>query len=226
MKKVIITICLSIISFTSIAQLQKGAILAGGGITYMGRNASDNISVQPGPYQNDLKSTFLSIRPSIGFLISESTLFGIALNYEYQSTVNELVLNGNSLDPRIQKSSIILINPNLTKFIQLSDKFYFTTSVNLLAGLGKGSLGENNRETNILDLRINVTPGLTYFISNKWAIQGSIGELFYNYKREKILADINQAEGEKNGDHRYGLSAQVNTFRVGFRYYLNNDSEE
>jgi hypothetical protein len=226
MHKVIITICFSIISFASLAQLQKGAILAGGGFTYMGRNASDNFSTQPGAYQNDLKSTFLSIRPNVGFFLTESTLFGIALNYEYNSIVNQIVLNGNSRDPGIQKSNIILINPNLTKFIQLSDKFYFTTSVNLLAGLGKGSLGENNRETNILDLRINVTPGLTYFISNKWAIQGSIGELFYNYKREKILADINQAEGAKNVDHRYGLSAQVNTFRVGFRYYLNNDSEE
>lgn len=226
MNKVIITICFSIISFVSIAQLQKGAILAEGGFTYMGRNASDNFSTQPGTYQNDLKSTFLSVRPSVGFFLTESTLFGIALNYEYNSTVNEIVLNGNSLDPRIQKSNVILINPHLTKFMRLSDKFYFTTSLNLLAGIGKGSLGQNNRETNILDLRINMTPGLTYFISNKWAIQGSIGELFYNYKQEKIEADINQAEDEKNVDHTYGLSAQVNTFQVGFRYYLNNDTEE
>ena len=150
-------------------------------------------------------------------------LFGIGLTYERNSSERLNSFNGTPSSSFIEKSSSFLINPYLTNYSKLTDQLYFSTSVNFLAGLGKGKYGENEElETDLLELRFNIAPGLTYFISEKWALRAGIGQLFYNWKREKISTDIGLDEDPKNKDNNYGVSFSFNTFRIAFQYILKN----
>jgi hypothetical protein len=227
MKKLLIAFGIIIISSNLHAQVQKGAILTGGSISYNGTNNKDEFSVNSGFVLDEFKRNFIAVRPQIGFFRNESTLLGIGLTYEHNSMEQLSSFNGSPNTPFVEKSNVIFINPYLTKFSKLTDKFYFTTTINLLAGFGKGKYGENDElETNIFELRANVTPGLTYFISSKWALRGSIGQLFFNRKQEKIATDIGLSENPKNVDNNYGLNISFNTFSIGFQYYLNNNESE
>lgn len=227
MKRLLIALNISIISGNLLAQVQKGTILAGGSISYNGTNNKGEFSVNSGFVLDEYKRNLIAIRPHIGFFTTESMLLGVGLTYEHNSTERRGSFNGSPSTPFVEKSNLILINPYLTKFSRLTDKFYFTTTINLLVGLGQGKYGENGTlETNIFELRVNITPGLTYFISNKWALRGSIGQLFYNRKQEKIATDIGLSEDPKNVDNNYGLNVSFNTFSIGFQYYLNNNAGE
>ncbi len=228
MKRILIAISIITISSSLNAQVQKGAILIGGSFSYSGSSDTNEFSVRNSGFINDeFKRNFIAARPQIGFFTTESILLGIGLTYEYSFLKHHNSFNGIPNTPFIQKSNIIFINPYLTKFSRLVDKLYFTTSVNLLAGIGEEKFGENGEvETNIFEFRINITPGLTYFISDKWALRSSIGQLFYNRKQEKLTTDIGLSEDPKNINNNYGLRLSFNTFTIGFQYYLNNRVSE
>lgn len=225
MKKLIIIFIAGILSTTLNAQVQKGVILTGGYVSYYGYNYSDKF---PGSnysefldYDFKRKIKHATISPQIGFFISETTLFGIGLTYEY--SMNDQQTNYsrsyysnpyNYSSSTFDKDNLILINPYLTKYCKIMDKLYFTATINFLAGIGKEKShqtsqydyedseyninGYDELESNIFELRINATPGVTYFISDKWALCGSIGQIYYKHRREKLKTDLDLSKDLTN----------------------------
>ena len=204
------------------AQIQKGTILVEGSLGYNRFSNSNEFVSNGNVVEAESISEFLLLRPQIGFFSSESTLLGIGINYEHRTREQQNPSSTNNFDFS-SSSNIILINPYFTKFTKLTDNFYFTTRINLLAGVGKlESNGSSETESDIFDIRLNITPGLTYFVSNKWALTGSIGQLFYSRRQETLEVDSPDVDELKNVNSNFGLSAGLNTFSIGFQYYLNN----
>ncbi|MEM7551979.1 MAG: hypothetical protein AAF363_20015 [Bacteroidota bacterium] len=93
---------------------------------------------------------------------------------------------------------------------------------NFLIGFGKSRFGEGeDLEANILDIRANITPGITYFLNSKLALNANVGQLRYNRRRERLDID---SEPE-NLDQDYGVSFDLNTFSLGLQYFLRNGSD-
>ena len=226
--KNLLVVCLGLILFSidSSAQVQKGAILTGGGLNFNMRNDKEEFSVLSSIVYDKYKTTFMTLNPRIGLFISQSTLLGVGLTYEHTNIDIRYSSNGAFLGPSIEKRNVLFVNPYFTKFNNISDKLYFTTTINGLVGIGKGKFGEDDEiETNIFGFRVNVSPGIVYFISERLALNGGIGQLFYNYEQETLATDIGLPAQPKNKNHNYGLSFSLNTFRIGLQYYLHNGGE-
>ena len=177
MKTIYILLIAMFLCANGAAQLQKGTILLEGDIRFWGTDYSEEYD----PYYNyslhdyNHKSSAIELNPKFGFFASESLVLGIGMSYrlekrslEYQSSSNNNTWTGE----RDDKEYLFQLNPYLTKYSKLGEKIYFTSTINLYAGLGKSrSVNENfEKETSICELQISARPGITYFISDNWAL--------------------------------------------------------
>ncbi|MPQ48889.1 hypothetical protein GCQ56_17970 [Marinifilum sp. N1E240] len=206
------------------AQIQKGSIIIGGDLNYNGKDYSQ----KPSPVGNltiNRESNNLKIAPQISFFASESTLIGLGLTFEHsdykniQRTIYQdgtSVIHSEEITSK-EKRNLFLINPYVTKYSKLKDKFYFTTRVNLMVGFGKQD------DSKLTEFRVNATPGLAYFVSNKWALTCNVGQIYYNRTRSKLDMD-NFSNKSINED--YGINVKFNSFTIGFQYVMNKKSKK
>ena len=233
---VLILVILFGITFNSSAQIQKGAMLIGGNVSFNVQERNDGFNTYNFELEDDYyKRTFLVARPQFGIFINESMMLGIGINYEFTETKSKYInIVSYEESKSTQKNNLIFINPYFKKFFKVKDDFFVTTSLNFLIGFGKRKTeGENyygyndNRkyELNIFEYRLNVSPGLTYFLNDRWALNASIGQLFYSHTKETPDNYTGVSEKPKNIDKNFGLSFKFNTFSIGIQYYLRNNSQ-
>lgn len=222
MKYLLTTFTMVFLMTSLIAQADKGTILLGGGIGFSGLNNTQEFSANFSPFiSSELESYSVAVRPQIGWFLNESTLLGIGLVYEHAS------LDQTFTDPlsvtfeSSQTSNLVLLNPYLIKYIELTDKLYFTGSFNLLVGIGSNTAESDLEiESDLLAFRLNVSPGLTYFFSDKWAVNAGIGQIFYNRTQATLQEDGGSGDEPRNVDNTFGASFDFNTFTIGFQYFI------
>lgn len=228
MKKYYVLFALLTLSLQGNGQLHQGAILTGGNISYYGSDRTDDYTASINAIRQ-YKLNTLVFSPNVGYLITESLLMGIGLTYEYEKQSAEVTRAAPYNERDVRISNMYFVNPYLTKFSKINDKMYFTATLNVLLGFGKEDsehLNTVDYETDIFEYRVNLTSGLTYFISNKWAVNASIGQLFYNRERQEInIPEIEEEVGEIINKN-YGINVSFNTFLVGFKYFSNNKGAE
>lgn len=220
MKQILLTVAIIITLYSQTsAQIQKGARLLEGVISFNSSSSKNEFYVSNWWISTNAesKATSFSFQPKIGFFTSETFLVGIGADYEYSSY--------ESSPSSKQKTSLYFLNPYIRKYFVLKEKLFFTVSLNVLVGGGRD---EYHSTSNVLDIdvfewRTNVTPGLTYFVSNQWAVTANFGQLFYNYRKETVDHDLD--DQPDNVDKSFGASFQFNTFGIGIQYYLRNKTE-
>jgi len=221
-------------TLNSSAQIQKGAMLIGGNVSFNIQERNEEFRTYSFTLEDDYyKRTFLSARPQFGVFINESMLLGIGINYEFNETKSKFIdLTSYEESESTQKSNLIFFNPYFKKFFKIKEKFFLTTSLNFLIGFGKRKMesegyygNDYKRELKIFEYRLNISPGLTYFLNDKWALNANIGQLYYSHKKETPDKDIGVSEKPKNISKDYGLSFKFNTFSIGIQYYLGNNSK-
>ncbi len=232
---ILVLIVLFGITLNSSAQIQKGAMLIGGNVFFNVHESNDEFRTYNHEIEDEsYKRTYFFARPQFGVFINESMLLGIGINYELSKTKSKYInLTTFEEYENIQKSNLIFINPYFKKFFKVKEKFFITTSLNLLVGFGKRKTENENYygyndnkkyELNIFEYRLTVSPGLTYFLNDRWALNTSIGQLFYSHQKETPDNYTGVSEKPKNINKNYGLSFKFNTFSIGIQYYLRNKS--
>jgi len=227
MKKQILAFAIGLLSFNLTAQINKGTYMLGGEVSYSGTHIDNEYSTSGQLINGGYKSNNLAIRPQIGEMITNSLMLGIGLNYEL-NTLKISTISSTTDFRREESSKMILINPYLKKFRAITKKFYFTTTFNFLAGIGKGKYANAYNsyfETELKEFRINITPGLTYFLSDKWAISGSFGRAYYNYQSEKPSESISIFKEPNNVTQNYGLDFSLQSLNIGFHLFI-KDKEQ
>jgi hypothetical protein len=230
---ILVLIVLFGITLNSSAQIQKGAMLIGGNVSFNVQERNEEFRIYNFALEDYYKRTFLSAHPQFGIFINESMLLGIGINYEFIETKSRRVyLVSYRESESNQKSNLIFFNPYFKKFFKLKEKIFLTTSLNFLIGFGKrkmeseGDYVDNYKsELKIFEYRLNISPGLTYFLNDKWALNANIGELFYSHTKETPDDYKGGSEKPKNIEKNYGLSLKFNTFSIGIQYYLRNNSK-
>jgi len=66
---------------------------------------------------------------------------------------------------------------------------------------------------------LNVSPGISYFLSDKWALKTSFGSLFYRRTNAKITEG---SEGERYElkDSEFGFNFSMDSYSLGIAYYF------
>lgn len=219
MKQLLISI-LTLFSFSfCYAQLEKGTRLIQGSFNVGGNSRTDEFNPFFGGNEFESRNNFLTVAPSIGWFTGNNTLAGFGLSYEHNSNKGISFFNGGQSET-ISRNNLFGFNFFFTRFNPLVDKLYLTTTINFSAGGGTEVFengADQERVSNVFQVGFNIVPGLTYFISDKWAIQASIGRVFYQY-RQANLKDSNPTSTNKV--HNYGLNFSANTYLLGFQYFL------
>lgn len=205
MKRIIITASIILgCTLQSSAQITKSSYVVGGSSSFS-FNTDNN-------FVGELNTISFSIKPDIGKFVSEKWLIGGGVGYSISKTrQSNFYITSEGL---VQSFSG---NFAATRFYSIADKFYFTCEFSLGATYSIRSsklytdTGPMESSSSIISPNIGVSPGLTYFVNEKWMIYARVGALSYNY--------AHRIES-KTGSHSLGYSLQANSFGIGVRYIL------
>jgi len=228
MKKLLLMVIACTFFSTINAQVQKGTIILGGDINFNKNNLSQQYTSHSSTSEADkFKTTHISISPQCGMFISE--FLEVGLGIAYQQNKSKYIEGGSSSyddDNQTVKTNQFLIYPYITKYGKIAEKLYFTSTLKVQFGFGKHDDGRDRStsESDISVFNINASPGLTYFISNKWSLKCTIGQLYYNRTKYSLDESSDYYDGYENIDENLGLNLDLNTFTIGFQYVLNNKS--
>ncbi|MDW3191172.1 MAG: hypothetical protein R8G66_02370 [Cytophagales bacterium] len=222
MKQLLISMLTVFSFYFSHAQLEKSNSLLEGSFNISGNSRTEDFRTFGGIGEFENRGNFIFIAPRVGWFTTNNSLFGVGLVYQSNTNKSFSFTNGTRTSTFITRNNLFAINPYYRKFSQLTDKLYLTTTVDAAIGFGKEKNDNDGQdiESNIFNASLTVSPGLTYFISDKWAIQTSVGQLFYQFRQSTLQTDLGQQGDPKNESNNYGVSLNLNTFRIGLQYFL------
>lgn len=200
-KPIFIALMLCLISsMQAVAQIEKGKNVLAGFVGY--RSTDDGGSVTSSVYTN----SSYSISPSYGHLLSNNFELGISIGY----TWNKSKVSSYSIPAaysEIERSSFFIM-PYIKMYQNLAEHFYFSAALKLgySAGTEKQTYSDsfisNENKSDVSTVSTQIAPGLTYAFNNHWAIEYSIGALFYS--------------STKTTDKTTNTSSTQNNFVFGF----------
>ncbi|WP_282037094.1 hypothetical protein [Saccharicrinis aurantiacus] len=243
MKKIYIVACLSMLFLNLSAQFEKGNLLIDGSFNWNGSSYDGIRNIYYEEYDKiKSKSNSYTIAPSLGCFVSESLLVGIGISYKYSTSRSEYNEEWYSdyynriIEEemgKVEKNRLFLFNPYVTKYHKLGEKLYFNYTFNLLIGSGsetgydysypindddiKYTYYSHDDPIDIFEFGANITPGLTYFLNDKFAVNCNIGQIYYVKNIRKPAEGYNKPE---TANENFGLNLDLNTFMLGFQYYI------
>jgi hypothetical protein len=213
MKKMALLTCvlLCILSLTSSAQITKGSVLLGGGISG-GKNKSES---------NNLESHYssFSFYPAIGLAVKENTVVGLRLSYNHSKSETDN-------NPYKQEQNGYSAGIFYRKYMSLGKQFY-------LFGEGAAYYSHSNQENIYPDAKmiqetnsvgINFYPGVAFAASKRIHLEiglNNLVDLSYNRNETKNTSLGNTTTTSKATG--FGFSTNVSTaapLTVGFRFVL------
>lgn len=202
------------ISKISLAQINKGAILLeGSGGFSINKTVNDQVSSS---YKLESRNSSANLGSQIAFFTSETFSLGVGISYAFSKS--KTTQDGSKTESTYTMMSL---TTSATKYINLTDKLYFTGALTLSGGAGVTRNEPYETTYYMYQIRTNVAPGLAYFVSNRWMITTTMGSLYANYNWRKL----EEFEDNKYNEFNGGLSFQLNTFSIGVRYLLRNSEE-
>ncbi|WP_439185911.1 hypothetical protein [Carboxylicivirga taeanensis] len=206
MKKQLLLMIITIIPMAISAQGQTGIKVLEGNVRY---SLSDSEDYSLYNYQtNEYKSQHFNINPKIGWFVSESSVLGVGIGYRF-----------SKYESRSEsKEHIFSINPYYRNYQKITDKLFFTTTIDLALGFGQES-NEDYYTADLFTYSLNARPGLTYFISDKWALKTNFGSLFYQRTNKKITEGVEDKQ-PKLKDTDFGFNFSMDSFSLGVGYYF------
>lgn len=199
------------ISSASFAQLTPGSYVLGGGLGF-------SFSKSPGTTSNT-KSTSFQLSPGIGKFISEKFLLDGGLEYSYVSRSSSQQSNYN----QSSTGHFFGMRFGATRFFPIVDRLYFTLGAHIIPSYTKSrnewstSTSEGESTSENIEARLNVAPGLSYFINRKWMLFSYVGVLNYGVNYNMDTEDVG---------HNLYLNLQSNSFGIGVRYVLGKGTNE
>ena len=191
-------------SLQATAQIPESSYIVGG---------SSSFNLTTNPDDGKILRASFSIRPEIGKFVSEKWLIGGGVGYSISQSQSSNGFLSNSA--RTQEFSG---NFSATRFYPLAEKFYFTCEYGLGVSYSfthyeslMNSVLQIENSTSETSSGIAVSPGLAYFINNKWMIYARMGSLSYRYAHNLDT---------KTGYHNVGYHLRANSFGIGARYIL------
>lgn len=155
------------------------------------------------------KYSGVSIGPGMGYYIQDDLAFGGFLSYNFSK--NE--------QPNINSSSTfsgIGINVFILKNYRITNNFFFTLQPQLSVGSGKQEYSNIiANDYSRFDFGLGISPGMMFFVSRKFALQTSLGNLSYGYERRKP-----ESGGNTSNTHSFGLNGALSASSFAIRYFL------
>ena len=192
MKKVLFTVVIAVLGFTSINAQKKEVT---GGFAKEDMYIGGTVDVSTWNYANQ-KSNSYSISPSVGYFVSENIAIAASLIVGSSEDIYENETNsfGGALE------ATYLFTP--------ANQFSFNVGLGLAYLSNK--VDEYGGESTTNTFAIAVSPGVNYFVSDSFALTASIGALSYATSK----GDWNGAEAANS----FNLNLNLSDINMGLIY--------
>ncbi len=164
--------------------------------------------------------TNLSFYPSVGYTIKDNLIIGIGIGYGY-SDYNAEYIDTGSDNGQSRNSNKYSVNAFVKKFIPLKGNF----ALIFLGELGYSNLKEEDNRWNFDDIRttntttnsvfIGIRPGITYFLSEHFALEGKFGTLRYQSSKSELDNDL-----RKSKSNSFYFNLNPSNIYLGLSYYF------
>lgn len=160
-------------------------------------------------------STFLfNITPKLNYFIDDNLSLGFGIGYNYRNIDN--IDNNQNLTT--QNTNTFSFNSYIKKhyFIASNLSFFLQGEITYQTGKIKNSF-QNSSNTLTSDINtffIGIRPGVSYFLTNKIAIQAYFGSLGYTNDTIK-----NNSNSLKENQSRFNLNLNPSQLIFGLSYY-------
>lgn len=200
------------LSLSSNAQINKGTVLLGGGIS------GNSSKTGEGPAQT--KNSWFSLAPSIGFAVKENKVIGINLFYSH----NKYAYNSSPIKYRTTNGyggGVFY-----RSYFPLAKKFYLFGEGNAFV---KSSKQDDEQTFDIkftrkqTDVGINLYPGVMYAVSKRFHLEASINNLLtvsYYKTADKSVSPTWTSEIKGSGVNFSANVSNSSPLTIGFRFVL------
>lgn len=228
-----------VLTFYSNAQINKGTWMVGGNLS--GRVTNSQSSDTNNTYIN--KTTSFSILPQIGYFISKNILLGASLGYDYFNGNYENDYTRNSMhyysNTSIQKSTSQSMKFGVLAgyYAPINDRIYFNSYFTMDYSIpfysynqstsstinnspfvttnnsSNSSTTDNTKKTSGT-FNLGISPGLSFFVTSKLALEASLGILNYSTNF------TNDSSAKKSNSSGSGFNFGINSISLGIRYFI------
>ena len=199
MKKLVLTIIgFSLFIVGAQAQTTAGSLMFGGNIRFT--STTQETTTQ------DQKSSQFQFLPSAGYFVADNLAVGVNVDLSTSKTET-----GNATS----KYSSFTAGPFARYYMFTSnEKFAFTGEAGVNFGGTKFTPNTGN-ETKGSSLNVYISPGFTYFLSEKWGL---------DFQLQGISFSSTDPNKNVDNDKSNSVSIGANFFTpsLGFRYYIGN----
>lgn len=182
MKKMIVVAVLGLIGtqFAN-AQVKKGNILLGGNVTVA--TTSEKVEGVDGKET----STTFGISPKIGYAVSDKWVVGVFAGTSFVNNKDRV----GAVDVKT-KTNIIAPGIFVRNYHNIGEsKFAFFGEANVSYGFGQTKV-EDTKTQKIGAIDANIVPGITYFVTKRFMVEGVFGGI--NFNNTKVTAEPSGVE--------------------------------
>lgn len=215
MKKVLIGLVFIVMTGAINAQYDAGKILATGGIHFSTNSPKTEMKVGSNTTTADgIKTTDFGINLGAGYFIADNLAVGLGIGLDnskstYETTSTEYTSTDN----------IISVAPFARYYIPYSDQFAFFGQLSVGLGFGtskyetKTGSTTTTQESSINLMAIGITPGFSYMMTERVALEMRYG--FLGYTSSTIKEEEANGDYEKDMTSSFGLNLDLNSLVFG-----------
>lgn len=206
------TILLAQDSETPKPSIEKGTWTVNTNINYSNRN--NNIESVDGPVLES-KSTNYSFTPNVGYLITKNLEIGIGLGIGFSESSNEREESSWNRNT----SGNLSVTTYIKVYKPINNKLFLNLKGELILSRQYSEYTyTNDSETTINDTTSNtyfigLRPGATYFLSEKIALEFSLGNLGYT-------KSVSESDNDDVTSDSFSIDLFDTSYRFGASYYF------
>lgn len=197
MRKLILLSVALFISTMAFGQLEKGLVQLGGSVSFTSTDNGDN----------DVSA--FNIFPRGGYFVSNNTSIGLQLGYT-SITRDAFNVQTNSFVELTNQQVLFGAYARFHK--SAADNFYLFLQPAFIFGTGEAE-GFNSTDSDLNSFNIGVSPGVTYFLSPKFAVELSLGAL--SYTRNKV-----EGAGIDQTTNTFHFDLDLADINFGMSFYI------
>jgi hypothetical protein len=195
------------------AQINAGSALITGTVSYSMTTVDSDLS--PG----ETEETNLFLQLTSGYFVGENFVLG--LNVGYSMSESSSFVSVIAPEKRVTETNLVTIGPFARYYYMFDEKAGFFGQADIGFGFGKRQV-EEEPGVDISRIEGVLRPGMTYFFSEKWAVEGKFGYIGYSQNKEEYTtADQNFEVTTSN----LQVSFNFTTLSFGLAFYPGRNRE-
>lgn len=212
MKKILITVALTMLGTGAFAQTSEGTKVLSGGVNF-DASSTDYEDV----FNRKETYTRLGIAPRIGYFIKNRLEIGVGLNYNHYSSTSK---DSSNTKTWIGKHNDYNISPYLTKYWPLSERLFITGRASVFGGYtsskSESLTADQKTRSTETSFGATVVPGIMFFPRDKFGLGLSFGYLNYTHSTTK-----DRDTNHKNTSNSVNLNLRSSSLSFDFSYFIN-----